>query len=147
MTHPLTQGLSQLLADTHTLYLNTHNFHWNVTGPLFPSLHALFMTQYTELWNATDPIAERIRALGARAPGSYRQFQQLTVIAEAPSEPLKALDMVRHLLAGHQLLIQSLGELLALAEHTPDAATADLLTQRLDAHQKTAWMLRALLED
>ena len=140
-------GLSKLLADTYTLYLTTHNFHWNVTGPMFNTLHAMFMTQYTELWNAVDPIAERIRSLGHPAPGSYGQFGALSSIGDAPTEPPKALEMVRILVQGHEAVARTARGVFALAERAHDQPTADLLTQRLDVHEKTAWMLRSLLED
>ena len=140
-------GLSHLLADTYTLYLTTHNFHWNVTGPMFNTLHAMFMAQYTELWGAVDPIAERIRALGHPAPGSYGQFGALASIGDAPATPPKALDMVRILVAGHEAVARTARGVFPLAEKADDQPTADLLTQRLDIHEKTAWMLRSLLED
>lgn len=140
-------GLSRLLADTYTLYLTTHNFHWNVTGPMFNTLHAMFMAQYTELWNAVDPIAERIRALGHAAPGSYGQFGSLASIQDAPATPPKALEMVRILVAGHEAVARTARSVFPLAEKADDQPTADLLTQRLDIHEKTAWMLRSLLED
>jgi starvation-inducible DNA-binding protein len=142
----IAEGLSRLLADTYTLYLTTHNFHWNVTGPMFSSLHAMFQTQYTELWNAVDPIAERIRALGARAPGSYGQFQALTSVPDAPSQSLKALDMVRILVQGHETVARTARGIFSLVEQAGDQPSADLLTQRMDSHEKTAWMLRSLLE-
>jgi starvation-inducible DNA-binding protein len=140
-------GLSKLLADTYTLYLTTHNFHWNVTGPMFNTLHAMFMAQYTELWNAVDPIAERIRALGHTAPGSYGQFGKLSSIADAPAKPPKALEMVRILVQGHEAVARTARSIFPLADKADDQPTADLLTQRLDIHEKTAWMLRSLLED
>jgi starvation-inducible DNA-binding protein len=140
-------GLSKLLADTYTLYLTTHNFHWNVTGPMFNTLHAMFMAQYTELWNAVDPVAERIRALGHAAPGSYAQFGKLSSIADAPSKPPRALDMVRILVQGHEAVARTARGVFPLAAKADDQPTADLLTQRLDIHEKTAWMLRALLEE
>ena len=140
-------GLSKLLADTYTLYLTTHNFHWNVTGPMFNTLHAMFMEQYTELWNAVDPIAERIRALGHWAPGSYSQFSSLASVPDAPKEPPKALDMVARLVKGHEAVARTARELFPLAEEANDQPTADLLTQRLDLHEKAAWMLRSLLEE
>ena len=143
----IADGLSKLLADTYTLYLTTHNFHWNVTGPMFNTLHAMFMTQYTELWNAVDPIAERIRSLGHAAPGSYAQFGKLSSIADAPAKPPKALDMVRILVEGHEAVARTARSVSALADKADDQPTADLLTQRLDVHEKTAWMLRSLLED
>jgi len=143
----IAQGLSRLLADTFTLYLTTHNFHWNVKGPHFTSLHALFMAQYTELWNAVDPVAERIRALGHPAPGSYAQFRHLTSLADVPEVPPLAMDMVRNLVKGHEAVARTARELLPLAEAAHDAPTADLLTQRLTVHEQTAWMLRSLLDD
>ncbi len=140
-------GLSRLLADTYTLYLTTHNFHWNVTGPMFNTLHAMFMVQYTELWNAVDPIAERIRSLGYHAPGSYAQFSQLASIKDAPTTPPKALDMVRILKEGHEAVARTARDIYPLLEAASDEPTADLLTQRLTVHEQTAWMLRSLLEE
>jgi starvation-inducible DNA-binding protein len=140
-------GLNRLLADTYTLYLTTHNFHWNVTGPMFNTLHAMFMAQYTELWNAVDPIAERIRALGHPAPGSYAQFGKLSSIKDAPVTPPKALQMVRILVEGHEAVARTARGVFPLADKADDQPTADLLTRRLDIHEKTAWMLRSLLED
>jgi len=140
-------GLAKLLADTYTLYLTTHNFHWNVTGPMFNTLHAMFMAQYTELWNAVDPIAERIRALGHPAPGSYAQFAALASIKDAPAVPPKALQMVQVLVDGHEAVARTARSIFPLAEKASDEPTADLLTQRLDVHEKTAWMLRSLLEE
>jgi len=143
----IVKGLSKLLADTYTLYLTTHNFHWNVTGPMFNTLHAMFMTQYTELWNAVDPIAERIRSLGHWAPGSYAQFGSLASMPDAPESPPKALDMVRTLVKGHETVARTARELFAVAAKADDQPTTDLLTQRLDIHEKTAWMLRSMLEE
>jgi starvation-inducible DNA-binding protein len=140
-------GLSRLLADTYTLYLTTHNFHWNVTGPMFNTLHAMFMAQYTELWNAVDPIAERIRSLGSAAPGSYAQFGALASIKDAPAKPPKAMEMVKILVEGHEAVARTARSVFPLADAAGDEPTADLLTQRLDVHEKTAWMLRSLLED
>jgi starvation-inducible DNA-binding protein len=140
-------GLSRLLADTYTLYLTTHNFHWNVTGPMFNTLHDMFMTQYTELWTAVDPIAERIRALGHAAPGSYGQFGALSSIADVPASPPKAMEMVRILVQGHEAVARTARAVFPLAAEANDQPTADLLTQRLDIHEKTAWMLRSLLEE
>ena len=140
-------GLSRLLADTYTLYLTTHNFHWNVTGPMFNTLHAMFMGQYTELWNAVDPIAERIRALGHPAPGSYSQFGKLSSLKDAPADPPQAFEMVRILVQGHEAVARTARSVFAVAEKANDQPTADLLTQRLDIHEKSAWMLRSLLED
>ncbi|RQP24251.1 Dps family protein [Piscinibacter terrae] len=140
-------GLSRLLADTYTLYLTTHNFHWNVTGPMFNTLHAMFMAQYTELWNAVDPIAERIRSLGHTAPGSYAQFGQLASIKDAPATPPKALEMVRILVEGHEAVARTARSIFPQADAASDEPTADLLTQRLAIHEQTAWMLRSLLEE
>ena len=140
-------GLSHLLADTYTLYLTTHNFHWNVTGPMFNSLHTMFMTQYTELWNAVDPIAERIRSLGHVAPGSYAQYGKLSSLADAPSKPPKALDMVRILAEGHEAVARTARKLFPLVDKAHDEPSADLLVQRLTVHEQTAWMLRSLLEE
>ena len=140
-------GLSHLLADTYTLYLTTHNFHWNVTGPMFNTLHLMFMAQYTELWNAVDPVAERIRSLGHAAPGSYAQFVALASIKDAPASPPKAMDMVRILVEGHEAVARTARSMFPLADKAGDEPTADLLTQRLTVHEQTAWMLRSLLED
>jgi len=140
-------GLSQLLADTYTLYLTTHNFHWNVTGPMFNSLHAMFMAQYTELWTAVDPIAERIRSLRHPAPGSYAQFAQLSSLPDAPTTPPKALEMVAILVAGHEAVARTARGLFPLVDKASDEPTADLLTQRLTVHEQTAWMLRSLLAE
>jgi starvation-inducible DNA-binding protein len=139
-------GLSGLLADSYTLYLMTHNFHWNVKGPMFNSLHQMFMTQYSEQWTALDQIAERIRALGYPAPGTYAQFSQLATIKEVEGVPL-ALDMVRHLVAAQEATARTARKLLPVVDEADDQPTADLLTQRLDVHEKTAWMLRSLLEE
>jgi starvation-inducible DNA-binding protein len=143
----ITDGLSRLLADTYTLYLTTHNFHWNVTGPMFNTLHTMFMEQYTELWNAVDPIAERIRSLGHVAPGSYRQFGQLTSLKDVPTSPPKALEMVRILVEGHEAVARTARSIFPLTDRANDEPTADLLTQRLAVHEQTAWMLRSLLEE
>ena len=143
----IAQGLSRLLADTYTLYLTTHNFHWNVTGPMFNSLHAMFMTQYTELWNAVDPIAERIRALGHPAPGSYAQYAQLSSLPDAPTTPPKALEMVRILAEGHEAVARTARNLFPVVDKASDEPTADVLVQRLAVHEQTAWMLRSLLEE
>ena len=142
----ISEGLSRVLADTYTLYLTTHNFHWNVTGPMFNSLHAMFMAQYTELWNAVDPIAERIRSLGHTAPGSYAQFGALTSLKDAPAVPPAALDMVRVLVEGHEAVARTARRIFAIAAEASDEPTADLLTQRLAVHEQAAWMLRANLE-
>lgn len=138
-------GLSRLLADTYTLYLKTHNFHWNVRGPMFNSLHEMFMVQYTELWNAVDLIAERIRSLGADAPGSYSAFASLTSIEEARGVPA-ALDMVRQLAEGHEAVCRTARSVFPAAEGGDDQASIEVLTERLQVHEKTAWMLRSLLE-
>ncbi len=143
----IASGLSKLLADTYTLYLTTHNFHWNVTGPMFSTLHTMFMTQYTELWNAVDPIAERIRALGHFAPGSYQQFSKLTSLPDVAATPPKATRMIEILVKGHEAVARTARATFALASEADDQPTADLLTQRLDIHEKTSWMLRSLLEE
>ena len=143
----IADGLSRLLADTYTLYLTTHNFHWNVTGPMFNTLHAMFMAQYTELWNAVDPIAERIRALGHPAPGSYAQFGKLATVADAPATPPKALEMVRVLVKGHEAVARTARDLFPVVSEANDQPTADMLTARCTVHDQTAWMLRSLLED
>jgi starvation-inducible DNA-binding protein len=143
----IADGLSRLLADTYTLYLTTHNFHWNVTGPMFNTLHQMFMVQYTELWAAVDPIAERIRSLGYPAPGSYAQYGALASIPDAPATPPRAMDMVRILVAGHEAVARTARSVFPVADAASDEPTADLLTQRLSVHEQTAWMLRSLLED
>jgi starvation-inducible DNA-binding protein len=140
------QGLSALLADSYTLYLMTHNFHWNVKGPQFNSLHNMFMAQYTEQWNALDLIAERIRALGYPAPGTYKEFVKLASIKEVEGVPL-ANDMVRHLVAAQEATARTARKLLPAVDTANDQPTADLLAQRLNVHEKTAWMLRSLLEE
>jgi len=142
----ITQGLSALLADSYTLYLMTHNFHWNVTGKQFNSLHQMFMEQYTEQWNALDVIAERIRALGHPAPGTYAEFARLASIKEVNGVP-KAMDMVRHLVKAQEATARTARNLFPVVEAAGDQPTADLLTQRLEVHEKTAWMLRSILED
>jgi starvation-inducible DNA-binding protein len=143
----IAKGLSKLLADTYTLYLTTHNFHWNVTGPMFNSLHAMFMAQYTELWTAVDPVAERIRSLGHPAPGSYAQFSKLSTVPDAPANPPKAMEMVRILVEGHEAVARTARAIFPLVDKAGDEPTADLLTQRLTVHEQTSWMLRSLLED
>jgi len=140
----IAEGLSRLLADTYSLYLKTHYFHWNVTGPMFNTLHLMFETQYNELWNAVDPIAERIRALGYPAPGSYSEFTKLSSIPESKGVP-EAMDMVRDLVAGHEAVTRTARGLFPDVDKAADEPTADLLTQRMDIHEKTAWMLRSLL--
>ncbi len=141
----ISKGLSRLLADTYTLYLKTHNFHWNVTGPQFNSLHQMFMTQYTELSLAVDEIAERIRALGHPAPGSYSAFVKLATVKEAEGVPT-AEEMLRQLAHDQATVAKTARELFPTADEAQDEPTADLLTQRMQAHEKTAWMLRAMLE-
>lgn len=141
----IAQGLSHLLADTYTLYLKTHYFHWNVTGPMFNTLHLMFETQYNELALAVDLIAERIRALDVYAPGTYRDFAKLTSIKETESVP-KAQDMITELVAGHEAVCRTARTVFPSADAASDEATADLLTQRLQLHEKTAWMLRSMLE-
>ena len=142
----IAEGLSGLLADSYTLYLMTHNFHWNVTGPQFNSLHNMFMTQYTEQWTALDQIAERIRALGHPAPGTYKEFVKLASIKEVEGVP-KADDMIRHLVAAQEATARTARKLFPVVAEADDQPTADLLTQRLEVHEKTAWMLRSLLEE
>ncbi|HOY22820.1 MAG TPA: Dps family protein [Cellvibrio sp.] len=141
----IANGLSKLLADTYTLYLKTHNFHWNVTGPMFQTLHLMFETQYTELALAVDLIAERIRSLGVYAPGTYKQFAALSSIKEEDGIP-KAQDMIRLLVEGQESVVRTARSLYEVVEKANDEATADLLTQRIQLHEKTAWMLRSLLE-
>jgi len=138
-------GLSRLLADSYTLYLKTHNYHWNVTGPQFTSLHTLFETQYTELALAVDLIAERIRALGEPAPGSYREFAAMSSIAEDTDRPSANL-MIRRLVEGQEAVTRTARSIFKAAESAGDEPTADLLTQRMQVHEKNAWMLRSLLE-
>jgi starvation-inducible DNA-binding protein len=142
----IAEGLSALLADSYTLYLMTHNFHWNVKGPMFNTLHLMFMGQYTEQWTALDLIAERIRALDFPAPGTYKEFTKLASIKEIEGVP-KAIDMIRHLVAAQEATARTARKLFPVVEKANDQPTADLLTQRLDVHEKTAWMLRSLLED
>jgi starvation-inducible DNA-binding protein len=141
----IADGLSRLLADTYTVYLRTHNFHWNVTGPMFQTLHLMFMTQYNELWTATDLIAERIRALGFAAPGTYSAFGKLTSIKEIDGVP-KAQEMIRLLVEGNEAVARTARAIFPIVEKANDQPTADLLTQRMQVHEKTAWMLRSLLE-
>ena len=140
----IAEGLSRLLADTYTLYLKTHNFHWNVTGPMFNTLHLMFETQYTELALAVDLIAERIRSLGHPAPGSYRAFAKLSSIPEADGVPV-AEDMIRQLVEGQEAVVRTARKLFPVVDAAHDEPTADLLTQRMQLHEKNAWMLRALL--
>ena len=141
----IAQGLPHLLADTYTLYLKTHNFHWNVKGPMFQTLHLMFETQYNELALAVDLIAERIRALGEPAPGSYSDYARLSSIKEAKGVPA-ATRMIAELVAGQEAVARTARKIFPLAEKANDEPTADLLTQRLQIHEKTAWMLRSLLE-
>ena len=138
-------GLSKLLADTYSLYLKTHNFHWNVTGPMFQTLHLMFETQYNELALAVDLIAERIRSLGLPAPGTYSEFARLSSIRETSGVP-KAEEMIQILVEGQEAIVRTARSVFPVAENATDEATADLLTQRIQLHEKTAWMLRSLLE-
>ena len=140
----IAKGLGHFLADTYTLYLKTHNFHWNVTGPMFQTLHLMFETQYNELWTAVDLIAERIRSLGVFAPGTYAEYSKLSSIKETEGVP-NAQDMLRQLVEGHEAVVRTARSLYPLVEKASDEATADLLTQRIQLHEKTAWMLRSLL--
>ncbi|MGP1382677.1 MAG: Dps family protein [Thainema sp.] len=140
----IAEGLSKLLADTYTLYLKTHNFHWNVTGPMFQTLHLMFEQQYNELALAVDLIAERIRALGFPAPGTYQQFAQLSSIDEEEGVP-NAEDMIRKLVEGQEAVVRTARSIFPVVERSSDEPTADLLTQRMQVHEKTAWMLRSLL--
>ena len=138
-------GLSRMLADTYLLYLKTHNFHWNVEGPMFQTLHVMFMGQYTEAWNAIDPIAERIRALGYYAPGTYKEYLKLGSIKETDGVP-KAEKMVQLLIAAQEAVVRTARSVLPIADDANDQPTLDLLTQRMDVHEKNAWMLRSLLK-
>ncbi len=141
-------GLAHFLSDAFTLYLKTHNFHWNVTGPMFNTLHTMFETQYTEQWNALDEIAERIRALGFNAPGSYAEFTRLSSIAEEPglADTADWREMVRQLVVGNEAVCRTARNVLKTADDAGDDPTVDLMTQRLNIHEKTAWMLRSLLQ-
>ncbi|MEL6339217.1 MAG: Dps family protein [Myxococcota bacterium] len=140
----IASGLSRLLADSYTLYLKTHNFHWNVTGPMFNTLHTMFEEQYTELAAAVDEIAERIRALGIASPGSYKQFSELTKIEEETGTP-DAQEMIRQLVIGQETVVRTARDVFPVAEGANDEPTADLLTQRMQLHEKNAWMLRSML--
>lgn len=140
----IADGLSRVLADTYTLYLKTHNYHWNVTGPMFNSLHNMFEEQYREMWEALDEIAERIRALGVYAPGTYRRFAELSEIDEDESVPA-AEDMIRNLVGGHEAVIRTAREVIEIADDADDEPSEDLLIQRMKIHEKTAWMLRSML--
>jgi len=142
----IAEGLSRLLADTYTLYLKTHNFHWNVTGPMFNTLHLMFEGQYNELALAVDAIAERIRALGFPAPGSYSAYAKLSSIKEAEGVP-PATEMIRQLVQGQEAVVRTARGLFPLLDAVSDEPTADLLTQRMQVHEKTAWMLRSLLDE
>jgi starvation-inducible DNA-binding protein len=142
----IVDGLSRLLADTYTLYLKTHNYHWNVTGPMFQTLHLMFETQYNELALAVDLIAERIRALGSPAPGTYRQFAALSSVPEDSDSP-NAKEMIVRLVQGQEAVVRTARSIFPAVEVARDEPTADLLTQRMQVHEKTAWMLRSLLED
>jgi starvation-inducible DNA-binding protein len=141
----IADGLSRLLADTYGLYLKTHSFHWNVEGPMFNTLHLMFMDQYTELWTALDAIAERIRSLGYPAPGTYRDFARLSKIEDTEGVP-EAMEMVGLLVRGHETVARTARDVFKAADKGGDESTADLLTQRLQIHEKTAWMLRSLLK-
>ena len=143
--HEIAEGLSRLLADSYTLYLQTHNFHWNVTGPMFQTLHLMFETQYNELALAVDLIAERIRALGFPAPATYAEFAKLSSIKERAGVPA-ATDMIAILVKGQEAVVRTARSLFPAVEEAHDEPTADLLTQRMQVHEKTAWMLRSLLE-
>ncbi len=138
-------GLSRLLAESYTIYLKTHNFHLNVKGPMFNTLHVMFMEQYTELWNALDLVAERIRALDFPAPGTYREFAELTVIKESEGVP-SASEMIKQLVAGQEAVVKTARSVFPVVDKAGDEASADLLTQRMQIHEKNAWMLRSLLE-
>ncbi|HXX66937.1 MAG TPA: Dps family protein [Polyangiaceae bacterium] len=141
----IANALAKVQADTYTLYLKTHNFHWNVTGPMFQTLHLMFEQQYNELWLAVDLVAERIRSLGHPAPGTSRQFAELTSVDEDEGTP-KAEEMIERLVQGHETVARTARGAFKLAEEVHDQATCDLLTQRMQIHEKTAWMLRSLLE-
>jgi starvation-inducible DNA-binding protein len=141
----IAKGLSRLLADTYVVYLKTHNFHWNVEGPMFQTLHQMFMDQYTEAWNAIDLVAERIRSLGHYAPGTYREYLDLARVKETPGVP-KAGQMVKLLIDGQEAIVKTAREVLPLADGANDEPTLDLLTQRMQVHEKNAWMLRSLLK-
>lgn len=142
----LAEGLSRVLADTYTLYLKTHNYHWNVTGPMFQTLHLMFETQYTELAVAVDDLAERIRSLGYPAPGTYKAYAELSSIKEEEGVP-SAKEMITSLVEGQEAVVKTARALYPTVEKASDEATGDLLTQRIQLHEKTAWMLRSLLED
>ncbi len=141
----IAQGLSRLLADTYTLYLKTHNYHWNVTGPMFQTLHLMFEGQYNALALAVDDIAERIRALGVKAPGTYAEFTKLSSIKETHGD-LSAEQMIKELVAGQEAVVKTARSIFPIVDECHDEPTADLLTQRMQIHEKTAWMLRSMLE-
>jgi starvation-inducible DNA-binding protein len=141
----IVEGLSSFLADTYTLYLKTHNFHWNVTGPMFQTLHLMFETHYNDLWMAVDLVAERIRALGHFAPGTYTEFAKLSSIKEEKGN-IKAEAMIRSLVKGHEAVIKTARSIFPVAEKANDQVTMDLLTQRMQISEKNSWMLRSLLE-
>jgi starvation-inducible DNA-binding protein len=141
----IAKGLSRLLADTYVVYLKTHNFHWNVEGPMFQTLHQMFMDQYTETWNAIDLVAERIRSLGHYAPGTYKEYLELARVKETPGQP-RAEQMVKLLIEGQEAIVRTAREVLPVAEQADDQPTLDLLTQRMQVHEKNAWMLRSLLK-
>ncbi|WP_044410936.1 Dps family protein [Thiomicrospira microaerophila] len=140
----IAEGLSKLLADSYILFLKTHNYHWNVTGPMFQTLHTMFETQYTELFTAVDEIAERIRALGEKAPGSFQTFQQLSQITEETGSP-SAEEMIENLVLGQEAVAKTAREISKIADEASDEPTLDLLTQRMQIHEKNAWMLRSLI--
>jgi starvation-inducible DNA-binding protein len=142
----IAEGLEHMLADTYTLYLKTHNFHWNVTGPMFQTLHLMFMTQYNEIWLAVDVIAERIRALGFPAPGSYKEFAALTEIKDSKGVP-SAKEMILQLVDGQETVVRTARDVLPVAEKAGDQPTVDMLSARMQVHEQNAWMLRSLLEE
>lgn len=142
----IADGLGRMLADSYTLYLKTHNFHWNVTGPMFQTLHLMFMTQYNEIWMAVDMVAERIRALGYPAPGTYKEFAALTSIEDSKGVP-NAKEMIRQLVAGQEAVVRTARAVLPIAEKAGDQPTVDLLSARMQVHEQNAWMLRSLLEE
>ena len=142
----IVEGLARMQADTYTLYLKTHNFHWNVTGPMFQTLHLMFQTQYNEIWLAVDVIAERIRALGFPAPGSYKEFAALTEIKDSKGVP-NAKEMIRQLMEGQETVVRTARAVFPIAEAAGDQPTADVLTQRMTVHEQNDWMLRSLLEE
>lgn len=142
----IAEGLARMQADTYTLYLKTHNFHWNVTGPMFQILHLMFQTQYNEIWLAVDVIAERIRALGFPAPGSYKEFAELTEIKNGKGVP-NAKEMIRQLVDGQETVVRTARSILPIAAAANDQPIADVLTQRMTVHEQNSWMLRSLLEE